>query len=111
MFRALRREQGSLKVPANNLYYAAVASVFLMDPVIAVFVAGLVIAVMFFPLSADPFRLAPRSRLQLWPLSNRDRRLIRVFSPWLNPVTWIVLAFVLWRRVSTGVAALVIGLF
>ena len=56
-YNALRREQQSrLKVPANNLYYAAVASIFMLDPTLAMFVATVVLIVLFFPLSADPLR-------------------------------------------------------
>jgi hypothetical protein len=109
---ALRREQESrLKVPANNLYYAAAASMFMLDPLVAMFVATVVVIVMFFPLSADPLRLAPASRLALWPLSGGERRLLRVITPWLNPVTWLIAAFALWRRVSAGMAGLVSGMF
>jgi hypothetical protein len=109
---ALRREQRSrLKVPANNLYYAAAASMFMLDPAMALFVATVVLIVMFFPLSADPLRLAPASRLALWPLSGGERRLLRVITPWLNPVTWLIAAFALWRRVSAGLAALAAGMF
>jgi hypothetical protein len=109
---ALRREQESrLKVPANNLYYAAVASIVMLDPAMALFVATVVMIVLFFPLSADPLRLAPASRLGLWPLSGGQRGLLRAISPWLNPVTWLVAAFALWRRVSVGLAALAAGVF
>lgn len=111
-YNALRREQQSrLKVPANNLYYAAVASIFMLDPTLAMFVATVVLIVLFFPLSADPLRLAPAFRLGLWPLSRGERGLVRAISPWLNPVTWLVAAFALWRRVSVGMAALVSGVF
>ncbi len=109
---ALRREQESrLKVPANNLYYAAAASIFMLDPMVALFVAMVMAIILFLPLSADPLRLAPASRLGLWPLSGRQRRLLRAISPWLNPVTWLVAAFVLWRRVSVGIAGLASGAF
>lgn len=112
LFSALRREQQSrITTSGNNLYYAAAASMFLMDPAIAGFVAILVVIVVFFPLSADPLRLIPRSRLQLWPLTRNDRRLLRAISPWLNPISWLVAAFVLWRRVSTGAAALAASIF
>lgn len=109
---ALRREQESrLKVPANNLYYAALASMFMLDPLLALFVVTVVAIVLFFPMSADPLRLAPGSRLGLWPLSGGQRRLLRALSPWLNPVTWLVAAFALWRRVSVGLAGLAAGIF
>jgi len=84
---------------------------FMLDPLVAMFVATVVVIVLFFPLSADPLRLAPVSRLALWPLSGGERRLLRVITPWLNPVTWLIAAFALWRRVSAGMAALASGMF
>jgi hypothetical protein len=110
--KALRREQESrLKVPANNLYYAAAASMFMLDPLLALFVVTVMAIVLFIPMSADPLRLAPGSRLGLWPLSAGQRRLVRAISPWLNPVTWLVVAFALWRRVSVGLAGVATGVF
>jgi hypothetical protein len=52
--------------------------------------------VMFFPLSTDPLRKIPPSRLALWPLSVRERWLLRLASPWLNPLTWILAALAAW---------------
>ena len=57
------------------------------------FIIGLV---MLFPLSTDPLRKIPASRLALWPLSTRERWLLRVASPWLNPLTWILAALAVW---------------
>ncbi len=109
---ALRRQQESLvKVPANNIFYAAMAFAFMIDPPAATFLLGLAGLVLIFPLSADPLRLVPRSRLQLWPLSRRDYRQLRAISPWLNPITWVVVAVVLWRHVAADLAAVVAGLF
>ena len=110
LWTAMRREQESLmKVPANNLYYAAAAFFFMLDPAAAAFVGAIVAMVLFFPLSSDPLRHIPRSRFQLWPLDSIERRLLRVLSPFLNPVTWVVVVFALWRKVSLGLGALAIG--
>ena len=112
LWTAMRREQESLmKVPANNLYYAAAAFFFMLDPAAAAFVGAIVAMVLFFPLSSDPLRHIPRSRFQLWPLDSIERRLLRVLSPFLNPVTWVVVVFALWRKVSLGLGALAIGVF
>ena len=112
LWKATRRGQESLlKFPANNLYYAAVAFLFMLDPTVIVFVGIIVGIVVFFPLSADPLRRIPQSRFQLWPLERGERRLMRALSPWLNPMTWIVLAFALWRKISAGLGALAAGLF
>ena len=112
VWKALLRQQESLiKVPANNLFYAAMAFAFMVDPPAATFLLGIGALVLIFPLSADPLQLVPRSRLDVWPLSPRDRRLLRAISPFLNPVTWLVLAAVLWHRVAADLAAVVAGLF
>ena len=112
LWKALRREQESLmKFPSNNLYYAAVAFLVMMDPVVLAFVAVVVGIVLFFPLSADPLRRIPASRFSLWPLSGGERRLVRILSPWLNPMTWVVAAFALWRGVSLGLGALGAAVF
>jgi hypothetical protein len=51
-----------------------------------------------FPLSADPLHRVPEERLGVLPLSQRERRWLRVLSPWVAPGSWIILAF--------GIAAL-----
>jgi len=67
--------------------------------------------VLFFPLSADPLRKIPRERLAIWPISERERLLLRILSPWLNPLTWILIILALRRSVTMGLWALVAGLF
>lgn len=112
LWNALRREQESLmKFPANNLYYAALAFLVMMDPVVLMFVGVVAGIVLFFPLSTDPLRRIPASRFQLWPLTATERRLLRMISPWLNPMTWIVAGFALWRGVSLGLGVLAAALF
>lgn len=112
LWKSMRREQESLlKFPANNLYYAAIAFLFMLDPIVLAFVATVVGIVIFFPLSADPLRRIPESRFLSWPLERSERWMMRVLSPWLNPMTWIVLGFALWRTVSPGLAVLAAGLF
>jgi hypothetical protein len=66
-----------------------------------------------FPMSTDPLRKIPRSRLDLWPLSPRDRWLLRALSPWLNPMTWLLAAGAIWAargRLTLGLWAVVAGL-
>ncbi len=68
--------------------------------------------VLLFPLSADPLRKVPADRLALWPLDNRQRRLLRVFSPWLNPAAWVigaVLLFAVGRMVSVGIVGVILA--
>lgn len=112
LWKAVSREQESLmKFPANNLYYAAIAFLVMLDPFVMLFVGVVAGIVLFFPLSTDPLRRIPPSRFQLWPLQAGERRLLRLISPWLNPMTWIVAGFVLWRGVSLGLGALAAALF
>jgi hypothetical protein len=66
-----------------------------------------------FPMSTDPLRKIPRSRLDLWPLTARDRWLLRALSPWLNPMTWLLAAGAVWAargRLTIGLWAAVAGL-
>ena len=56
--------------------------------------------VTFFPLSTDPLRKIPPARLALWPLSVRERWLLRLASPWLNPLTWILAALAVWAALG-----------
>ncbi len=100
-----------MKFPANNLYYAAIAFLVMMDPFVMLFVGVVAGIVLFFPLSTDPLRRIPPSRFQLWPLDAAERRLLRMVSPWLNPMTWLVAGFALWRGVSLGLGALAAALF
>jgi hypothetical protein len=72
--------------------------------------AGLV---MLFPMSTDPLRKIPASRLALWPLEPRERILLRLASPWLNPITWILAILAVWAlrgRITLGLWALAAGL-
>jgi hypothetical protein len=59
--------------------------------------------VLLFPLSGDPLDQAPPSRLALWPLSRRDRLILRIASLALSPILWFVLAMMLFRRIRPGI--------
>jgi hypothetical protein len=79
-----------------------------------VFVYLIAALVTFFPMSADPLRKVPRSRMDLWPLSRRERTLVRALSPWMNPITWGLAALAIWAargRLTLGVWAAAAGLF
>lgn len=108
--RAARRSRGSLtSFAGNNLSYTAVALLFLLDPAAAAILLLLMGIVVLLPLSSDPLRAIPRVRMRIWPLEDGERRLLRLVSPWLSPMTWIVLALLLWKRASLGLAALAAG--
>jgi hypothetical protein len=85
--RALRRDQGSiLSVIGNNFFL--VSALLLQDA--GAFIYLIIGLVLLFPLSTDPLRKIPASRLALWPLDKREHWLLRVSSPWVNPVTWLI---------------------
>jgi hypothetical protein len=38
-----------------------------------------------------------------------ERRLLRILTPWLNPVTWLIMVLAAKRRVSVSLSAVVVG--
>jgi len=54
-------------------------------------IAGLLL---LFPLSADPLAKIPPERLELWPLTKRERVALRAGSILLSPAAWITVAVV-----------------
>jgi hypothetical protein len=99
---------GSLAV--NNFF--PISAILLQKAGVFVYlIAGLV---MLFPMSTDPLRKIPQSRLDLWPLSTRERWLLRALSPWINPMTWLLAAAAVWAargRLTIGLWAIIAGLF
>lgn len=109
--KAFRRgEKSFASLAGNNFFLAAVlflgkAGTFLF------LIMGLVLLV---PLSTDPLRKIPRSRLGLWPLEKREHWMLRAASPWLNPMTWAIAALALWVAhgvVTAGLWAMAAGMF
>ncbi|MGH9722812.1 MAG: hypothetical protein ACRD8O_21600 [Bryobacteraceae bacterium] len=112
LWTVTRRNSKSLaSFSGNNLYYLGFGLLLMQDPGAFVLVLVILGLVLIFPLSSDPLQKIPRDRLALWPLSNRDYWLLRVLSPWLNPLTWFVAAIAVWKRLSLGLWALLGGLF
>jgi hypothetical protein len=112
LITAVRRDLKTMgSFSGNNLFVAGIAFLFLGDPGIFVRLFAFIGLVLFIPLSADPLRVLPRDRLTLWPLSKTERRALRIISPWLNPVTWLIVALAAWKRVSMGLFALAAGVF
>ncbi|HEV2447766.1 MAG TPA: hypothetical protein VGS58_17665, partial [Candidatus Sulfopaludibacter sp.] len=100
--RALRRDQKSLQTVAGNNFF--IVSLLLLQKA-GTFIYLIVGLVLLFPLSTDPLRKIPRSRLELWPLDAHERHLLRALSPWVNPVTWALAGLAIWAargRVSLG---------
>jgi hypothetical protein len=70
--------------------------------------------VVLFPLSTDPLRKIPASRLALWPLEPWEHRLLRLVSPWINPLTWLIAGLAIWtvgRTMTFGLWGLIAGIF
>lgn len=108
--RAYRRDQRSLESVVGNNFFVVTALVMQNAGGFIYLLIGLVL---LFPLSTDPLRKIPASRLALWPLEAGERRLLRVLSPWLNPVSWAVAGLAVWAirgRVTFGLWAAVAGL-
>jgi len=112
VWTATRRGQRSLtSFSGNNLFYAGLTLLFMMDIPAFVFLLVLIGLVLFFPLSSDPLRKVPPQRFALWPLSRSERGALMMLAPWLNPLTWLLAILLVWNRVSIGFWALVVSLF
>lgn len=107
---ALRRDQKSLQSVAGNNFFIVSALLLQKAGTFIYLIIGLVL---LFPLSTDPLRKVPRSRMELWPLDRGERLALRLLSPWVNPVTWGIAALAIWAargRVSLGLWALAAAL-
>jgi hypothetical protein len=110
--RAVRRDLRSVgSFSGNNLFVVSVVFLFLSDPDVFIALSAFIGLILFIPLSADPLRVLPRERLALWPLRTGERALLRMLSPWLNPVTWLVVALVIWKDASIGFCAVAVVMF
>jgi len=108
---AFRRDQKSFESIAGNNFFLITA--LLVGPA-GGFIFLIIGLVMLFPLSTDPLRKIPASRLALWPLEKRDYWVLRIASPWVNPVSWLVVALAVWAargKVTLGLWGLAAGLF
>ena len=108
--RALRRDQKSIGSVLGNNFFIVTVLLLQAAGAFLYLIAGLVL---LFPLSTDPLRKIPASRLELWPLEKRERWLLRAASPWVNPMTWAIAALAVWSAhgaVSIGMLGLCAGL-
>src|ERR1700730_18226639 len=111
LWTAIRRDAKSIgSFTSNNFFLLGVVFLALQDSGGFVFLHFLIGMVLFFPLSTDPLRKVPRVRLAIWPLTPREHRLLRILSPWLNPVTWLLAILALRGSVTLGLWAVVAGL-
>jgi len=70
--------------------------------------------VLLFPLSTDPLRKIPPSRMALWPLTRREVWIVRLGGPWINPLTWVLAGGAIWsagRTLTVELWAVIAGLF
>jgi hypothetical protein len=107
--KALRRDQSTLQSVVGNNFFIVSALLLQKAGTFIYLIIGLVL---LFPLSTDPLRKIPRSRLELWPLDSRERHLLRALSPWVNPMTWALAALAVWAargQVTLGIWALAAG--
>jgi hypothetical protein len=110
--KVTRRDRKSIfSFSANNISYTAVALLFMSDPGALIVFAVIIAMVLFFPLTADPLRKIPPERLSLWPLAAREHRFLRVMSVGFNPLVWLLVALLVWKRVTLGLWALVAVMF
>jgi len=107
---AFRRRQTSVRsLAANNLQYAALTFLFLGDPAAGAFFIAVIGIVLMLPMSADPLGTVPVTRLRSWPLDKRELRMLRIASPWLNPMTWLLVALAFWKRIALTLWLVIAG--
>lgn len=108
---AYRRDWTALQSLTGNNFFLLTLLLLQQAGVFVYLIMGLVV---LFPLSTDPLRKIPPSRLALWPLTRGEQRVLRLAGPWVNPLTWILAAGAIWsagRTVSVELWAAVGGLF
>jgi hypothetical protein len=106
-----KRERKTFHSIATNNFFVASALLLQQAGVFVYLVGALVV---LFPLSADPLRKIPAERMALWPLGKAEFRKLRLLSPWINPLTWVLAALAAWsvrHTESLGVLGLAVGLF
>jgi hypothetical protein len=108
---AYRRDWTAFQSLAGNNFFLITAFLLGKAGTFVYLIFGLVL---LFPLSTDPLRKIPPSRLALWPLERREHWLLRLASPWINPLTWGIAALAVWgagRAMTVGLWALIACLF
>ncbi|MCX6628718.1 MAG: hypothetical protein NTW28_13950 [Candidatus Solibacter sp.] len=108
---AYRRDWTAFQSLAGNSFFLITAFMLGKAGTFVYLIMGLVV---LFPLSTDPLRKIPPSRLALWPLNQRERWILRLLSPWINPLTWGLAALAVWgagRTLTVGLWAAIAGLF
>lgn len=100
VFKASGRGSRTLRAASNNnMLYAGIALAAMTDVMALQLFVSIMAVVLFLPSSGDPMGKAPPDRLQLWPLRPQERVWLRLLSPFLNPLSWILLAAFFWKRI------------
>ena len=108
---AYRRDWTAVQSLAGNNFFLITAFLLRQAGTFVYLIMGLVV---LFPISTDPLRKIPPSRLALWPLKRRERWILRLASPWINPLTWGLAGLAVWgagRIVTVGMWAAAAALF
>ena len=109
--RAYRRDWTAFQSLGGNNFFLITAFLLGKAGTFVYLIMGLVL---LFPLSTDPLKKIPPSRMVLWPLTRLERLTLRLLSPWLNPLTWGIAALAVWgagRTLTVGLWATIAGLF
>ena len=97
---AYRRDWTAFQSLAGNNFFLITAFLLRQAGIFVYLIMGLVV---LFPMSTDPLRKIPPSRLALWPLERRERWILRLASPWINPLTWGLAGLAVWgHEVQVG---------
>ena len=108
---AYRRDWTALQsLTGNNFFWL----VLLLLGKAGAFVYLIMGLVLLFPLSTDPLRKIPPSRMALWPITRRELWIVRLGGPWINPLTWVLAVGAIWsagRNLTVDLWALIAGLF
>jgi hypothetical protein len=108
--RAVRRDLGTFRTLKTNNFFLFIllmldgAASSHVEPKSSYPLLLLLFVVLLFPLSADPLDKVPPTRLALWPLSPRERIILRLMSVALSPVLWFAIGLMLFKHVRPGIA-------
>lgn len=108
--RAVRRDLGTFgSLKTNNFFLFILlmldgAASSHVEPKSSYPLLLLLFFVLLFPLSADPLDRVPPARLAVWPLSPRERLMLRWMSLALSPVLWFAILLMFFKRVRPGIA-------
>jgi hypothetical protein len=113
--RAVRRDLGTLQSIRLNHFFLFVAlmiwgALVVDQPPTSAYPFLLLLGLLvLFPISSDPLAKIPAVRLEIWPVSERDRFRLRMASLALSPVVWFTLLLAVVGRPGLAAAFLAAG--